>query len=57
MGQAPSPELFAEAARAAAAASDPASDVRGPAEYKRAVVEAYVRRGLETCLGQISEEG
>jgi len=57
VGQAPSPELFAEAARAAAAASDPASDVRGPAEYKRAVVEAYVRRGLETCLGQISEEG
>ena len=56
VGQAPSPELFAEAARAAAAASDPASDVRGPAEYKRAVVEAYVRRGLETCLGQISEE-
>ena len=57
VGEAPSPELFAEAARAAAAASDPASDVRGPAEYKRAVVEAYVRRGLETCLGQISEEG
>ena len=43
--------------RFAALASDPASDVRGPADYKRAVVEAYVRRGLEACVRQISEEG
>ena len=57
VGEAPSSELFAEAARAAALASDPASDVRGPADYKRAVVEAYVRRGLEACVRQISEEG
>ena len=56
VGEAPSSELFAEAARAAPRL-DPASDVRGPADYKRAVVEAYVRRGLEACVRQISEEG
>lgn len=55
VGNSPSAELFAEAARAAAAASEPASDIRGPAEYKRAVVEAYTRRGLETALRQIEE--
>jgi len=57
VGQTPSDELFSEAARMAAAASDPADDVRGPAEYKRAVVQAYVERGLEACLSQINEEG
>lgn len=55
VGQAPSDELFAEAAQTAAAASDPASDVRGPAEYKRAVVAAYVERGLQSSLSQIEE--
>src|SRR5690606_28948753 len=45
--QPPSDDLFAEAARTAAAASDPAGDVRGPAEYKRAVVQAYVEKGLK----------
>lgn len=55
VGQAASDELFAEAAQTAAAASDPASDVRGPAEYKRAVVAAYVERGLQSSLSQIEE--
>jgi carbon-monoxide dehydrogenase medium subunit len=55
-GQAPGDDLFAEAAHAAAQAADPASDVRGPAEFKRAVVEAYVRRGLQKSLAQIQEE-
>ena len=45
-GQAPSPELFAEAGRLAAAASSPVSDVRGSEAYKRHMVEVYVRRGL-----------
>jgi len=45
-GQAPSPELFAEAGRLAAAASSPVSDVRGSDAYKRHMVEVYVRRGL-----------
>lgn len=56
VGESPSDDLFTEAGRAAAAASDPASDVRGPAEYKRAVVAAYVRRGLQACLEGINEE-
>ena len=30
----------------AAAAAHPVSDVRGSAEYKRNVIEVYVRRGL-----------
>lgn len=46
VGNAPGDELFAEAAEAAAAACDPASDVRGPADYKRAVVREYTKRGL-----------
>jgi aerobic carbon-monoxide dehydrogenase medium subunit len=55
VGNEPSDSLFAEAAAAAAAASDPASDVRGPADYKRAVVRAYVERGLTRCMSQIRE--
>lgn len=39
-------EVFAEAGRLAAAAASPVSDVRGPEEYKRHMIEVYVRRGL-----------
>jgi carbon-monoxide dehydrogenase medium subunit len=46
VGEAPSAELFAEAAERAAQAANPRSDVRGPAEYKRQVVRTFVRRGL-----------
>jgi carbon-monoxide dehydrogenase medium subunit len=52
VGSEPSEELFAEAARLAGAAAHPISDMRGSADYKRAVVEAYVRRGLAHCLDQ-----
>jgi aerobic carbon-monoxide dehydrogenase medium subunit len=45
-GQSPGEELFAEAADRAAAAADPRTDVRGSADYKRAVVRTFVRRGL-----------
>ena len=55
VGNAPSDGLFDEAAGAAAAAADPVSDVRGPADYKRAVVQVYVRRGLSECMNQIQE--
>ena len=55
VGNEPSEELFAEAAASAAAASDPVSDVRGPADYKRAVVQSYVDRGLAQCMNQIRE--
>jgi carbon-monoxide dehydrogenase medium subunit len=49
-GAEPSDEAFAEAGRLAAAASDPVSDVRGPAAYKRHIVDVYVRRGLARAL-------
>jgi len=49
-GAEPTDEAFAEAGRLAAAASDPVSDVRGSAEYKRHVVEVFVRRGLARAL-------
>ncbi len=49
-GAAPTDDLFAEAGRLAAAASNPVADVRGPEEYKRHMVEVYVRRGLAHAL-------
>lgn len=52
VGQRPGPELFAEAAEVAGRACEPDSDVRGPAEYKRAVVREYVRRGFAAALAQ-----
>jgi carbon-monoxide dehydrogenase medium subunit len=52
IGQTPSEELFGEAAAIAASACDPESDVRGPAEYKRAVINAYTKRGLDQALAQ-----
>ncbi len=45
-GAAPGDEAFAEAGRLAAAASNPVTDVRGSEEYKRHMVDVYVRRGL-----------
>jgi carbon-monoxide dehydrogenase medium subunit len=49
-GADPSDDAFAEAGRLAAAACDPTTDVRGTAEYKRAIVETYVVRGLKKAL-------
>jgi aerobic carbon-monoxide dehydrogenase medium subunit len=49
-GQSPSDALFKEAGAMAAAASDPASDHRGSAEYKRHVVGVFVERGLANSL-------
>jgi len=49
-GAEPSEAAFAEAGRLAAEASSPVTDVRGSAEYKRHVVDVYVRRGLATAL-------
>lgn len=51
-GAQPSPALFEEAAQAAAAEAQPFSDHRGSASYKKAVVAAYVRRGLEAAVRQ-----
>jgi len=56
-GAEPTEEALAEAGRLAAAASDPVSDVRGSAEYKRHVVEVYVRRGLARALESARQGG
>jgi aerobic carbon-monoxide dehydrogenase medium subunit len=48
-GAEPTSEAFDEAARLAAEATDPASDVRGSAEYKREAARVFVRRGLEAA--------
>ncbi len=57
-GERPSDELFAEAANIASQVCDPASDVRGSAEYKRHVVDVFTRRGLaksyETAKGGLT---
>jgi aerobic carbon-monoxide dehydrogenase medium subunit len=46
-GSTPSPDVFEEVARLAAEAAAPVSDTRGSADYKRAVVRTFVKRGLE----------
>jgi carbon-monoxide dehydrogenase medium subunit len=46
VGAEPGEAVFAAAAAAAARAASPATDVRGSAEYKRHVVDVFVRRGL-----------
>jgi aerobic carbon-monoxide dehydrogenase medium subunit len=65
IGEQPSEELLARAARAAAQACAPVSDQRGSAEYKRHVAEVLTRRALtraaERALamqrGQVKEGG
>jgi aerobic carbon-monoxide dehydrogenase medium subunit len=47
VGAEPTSEVFARAADIVAASVDPHDDLRGSADYKRAVVREYVRRGLE----------
>ncbi len=50
-GAEPSDEVIAEAARLAAEAASPSSDVRGSAEYKRNVIRVYTERGLKKAIG------
>lgn len=56
VGERPTDELFAEAARIASEACDPTSDVRGSAEYKRHIVDVFTRRGLARSY-EIAKEG
>ncbi|HZD80223.1 MAG TPA: xanthine dehydrogenase family protein subunit M [Actinomycetota bacterium] len=49
-GREPGDEVFAEAGRQAAAITSPIADLRGSAEYKRHMVEVYVRRGLARAV-------
>lgn len=50
VGLAPTEDAFREAGAAAAAQSRPAGDVRGPIEYKRAMVAEMTLRALRTAL-------
>ena len=52
VGQQPSDELFAEAGAIAARTCEPEDNVRGPAEYKRAVVAEYTKRGFASALAR-----
>jgi carbon-monoxide dehydrogenase medium subunit len=49
-GQVPTEDLLRAAAERAAAASDPTSDLRGPADYKRAVVRTLAFRALSQAV-------
>jgi carbon-monoxide dehydrogenase medium subunit len=49
-GQATSEELFRSAGAAAAAMSEPVADIRGPIEYKRAMVAELTVRALRQAL-------
>ncbi len=44
------PAAFTEAAKIAAQEANPTSDLRGTEEYKRAMIEVFTRRALETAV-------
>ena len=56
-GKEPTEQVIAEAARLAAAAAEPKSDVRGSAEYKKDMVRVFVQRGLRTAVARAKEAG
>ena len=49
-GQSLTTDVIAEISRKAAAAVDPIDDLRGPADYKRQLVQVLVRRALSECV-------
>jgi aerobic carbon-monoxide dehydrogenase medium subunit len=51
-GQVPDEEALAAAGRLAAEGCDPHPDLRGSAEYKRAVIETFTVRGLRLAIEQ-----
>jgi carbon-monoxide dehydrogenase medium subunit len=50
VGKAPSEDVIGAAARAAAAMSQPTADVRGPVDYKRAMVAELTARSLRKAV-------
>lgn len=52
-GRRPSDDLIAEAGEIASEASNPTTDTRGSAEYKREMVKVYVRRAVGQSLSRI----
>jgi carbon-monoxide dehydrogenase medium subunit len=51
-GAMPNEEVFRSAGAAAAAQSRPSADIRGPVEYKRAMVAELTVRSLRTAVGR-----
>ena len=56
-GKAPSEELYARAGAIAAAESNPATDQRGSADYKRHLADELTRRVLRTAVDRITGTG
>jgi aerobic carbon-monoxide dehydrogenase medium subunit len=52
-GQVLGDDLMAEAGEKASEMSNPSSDIRGSAEYKREMVKVYVRRAIRASLTRI----
>lgn len=52
-GQTPSDDLVAKAAEEASESSNPSSDIRGSAEYKREMVKVYVKRAVRQSLARV----
>ncbi len=50
LGRKAGPTAIDDAAKAAASEAQPAADLRGSEEYKRAMVEVFTRRALETAV-------
>ena len=48
-------DVIAEAAKLAAAESEPKDDIRGTAAYKKDMVRVFVQRGLKTALARAQE--
>ncbi len=57
VGRPATEETFAEAGRRAAEACDPATDVRGTAEYKRHLASELTIRTLRTAAARVRAEG
>jgi carbon-monoxide dehydrogenase medium subunit len=55
VGERPSPELFEEAARRAAADIDPPADLHGSSEYRKKIAATLVRRGLQAAVDNVHE--
>jgi aerobic carbon-monoxide dehydrogenase medium subunit len=51
-GQMPDDKTIAEAASRAAAAAEPVSDLRGPAEYKKDVFRVLTRRAIQQAIAR-----
>ncbi len=52
VGRKAGPTAFADAAKMASEEAHPTSDLRGSEEYKRAMIEVFTRRALETATAR-----